>query len=507
MKNNKNRGMSLVELMVAVSILSLIMLAIGAILSSMSKNFGQSQREVALQDNMQATYSVVSDLVKSAQVVPDGTHNVAVYKDTNNNFYILEETFDQTKGLAEKKKVAQNDATGHIIRYNPSTHKLYLYTTSYDRIVTGSTTFEFNATSFKEKMTDIGSAGSTKIEKPEYLLANNVVDFDIVTKLDKGYVIVNLELENGGRKATITQNVYLRNSNKAVQWVEGSEETGTTITATPTSTPIVNPGTNAELLKPGTLFTDPVISEIRHTVQDIDVQYASKNTLVDPVNVETKSYTEYTVTYECTECSTKMYAKTWGQDSSGNNGNVEFYNNPEFTGTKGFCSDSCSARTQNRSRGGVTVKDGEIIAKDDLGNWKMKGTKSQEEKTVTLPIYYDDYTGQIIIKNTSLTKEYYNVEVVVYFEDDNAKFESTDDINLDTSLTTGGQQCTFSYSQLDANSHFKFLKISIPYIKAAEKDPSNDKKIKYDQYVFTYEWTGVTTDNPPVLCTHSVTGL
>lgn len=392
---NDNKGMSLVELMVAVAILSIIMLGIGFILSAMSKNFGQSQREVALQDSMQLTYSIVSDIVKSAQVVPvsETEHNQAIYKN-GNNVYILTESFDQAAGLGEAKKVASKEATGHIISYDASKKKLYLYTATYDRTV--GDTYNFNATDFEDKISNVNSASD--INKPENLLANNVKSFDVVTThMDDGYVIVNLELEYGGRTASITQNVYLRNSNKAVQWADtitGEVTPSVTAAATPTPTPTPLPGSEASLALKNSSMSSPNKNEIQ-THNTVDVNYES------------------TITH---------------------------------------------------------AKAG----------------------------------GKLIIKNSSLSEDISNAQVVVYFEDDDAYFRMYDASNavvLDKTNTTGTAALTYETTSTDINGKYKYLKINIPTLKKAEK--VNNVYV-YDQYVINYSWN-TSSGQAPIVCTYYVT--
>ena len=57
MLKNNNRGLSLVEMLASVAILSIVMAGAFWMLSVMSKSFTQSQREVELQNSTQATYS------------------------------------------------------------------------------------------------------------------------------------------------------------------------------------------------------------------------------------------------------------------------------------------------------------------------------------------------------------------------------------------------------------------------------------------------------------------
>ena len=62
LKNNK--GLSLVELLVSVVILSFVMAGVGTMLVIMSSNFASSNSEVQVQESVQSTFTLVSDIVK-----------------------------------------------------------------------------------------------------------------------------------------------------------------------------------------------------------------------------------------------------------------------------------------------------------------------------------------------------------------------------------------------------------------------------------------------------------
>lgn len=476
---NDNKGMSLVELMVAVAILSIIMLGIGFILSAMSKNFGQSQREVALQDSMQLTYSIVSDIVKSAQVVPvsETEHNQAIYKN-GNNVYILTESFDQAAGLGEAKKVASKEATGHIISYDASKKKLYLYTATYDRTV--GDTYNFNATDFEDKISNVNSASD--INKPENLLANNVKSFDVVTThMDDGYVIVNLELEYGGRTASITQNVYLRNSNKAVQWADtitGEVTPSVTAAATPTPTPTPLPGSEASLALKNSSMSSPNKNEIQ-THNTVDVNYEST---IIPVANSTEGNVEIReAAYKCS-CG-KILNPAITQNSWDGKYNFTF----PPCGSNGCPHQYYTPAIQN--------SDSDIPTDAQCASIGI---------TRTVTITHAKAGGKLIIKNSSLSEDISNAQVVVYFEDDDAYFRMYDASNavvLDKTNTTGTAALTYETTSTDINGKYKYLKINIPTLKKAEKV---DNVYVYDQYVINYSWN-TSSGQAPIVCTYYVT--
>ena len=193
-----NKGLSMVEMIISVTILSIIMAGMAAILSSMSRNFSISQTEIALQDNVQSTYSVVANLIQEAQTETAKTTEKVV--ETSGNKVII--TANDTQNKANSKY--------YVVELDPDDNKLYidqgnLYTQS------GIDTFTKNTI----PSTIIDS------EKDSKILATDVTAFSVDdSKYEEGYVVLGLRCEKRGRKASITQNVYLRNSNKSAE--EGS---------------------------------------------------------------------------------------------------------------------------------------------------------------------------------------------------------------------------------------------------------------------------------------------
>ena len=196
MRNNKNKGFSLVELLVAVTILSIIMLAIGWILASMSKSFALSQKEVELQNSVQSTYTVVSDLIKEAQY-------------DSSTVDCIEFSADKAYIIVQDKTTKENSVV--YIVYRDSKKRLYLYYTDL---------YESDGT-----VIDYKGIGAGTLTDDNNLLARNIESWSVDTSnIDNGYVVLSLKGKYGSRTASIVQNVYLRNSNEAVS-VYSSDET------------------------------------------------------------------------------------------------------------------------------------------------------------------------------------------------------------------------------------------------------------------------------------------
>lgn len=503
----KNKGFSLIEMVVSVAILSIIMLAIGFLLSAMSKNFGQSQKEVALQDSMQQTYSIVSDVVKSAQVVESTKHTSI--KKAGNEYYILTEKYDQTKN-----KKPLDDAEAYIIGLDEDNHSLYLRRIGYsigNKLAvaeatpsvapTGEATGEKNTEDLIiEGKINYSNLYSLKdIYESRYLLARNVKSFSIKTGestpndankyLDAGYVIVNLELEYGGRTASISQNVFLRNTidyeedtnedddDKKDENKEEGEKSD--------DSEDDDEDEDEEFTPFGTLDENGVIpnDQIKHNTNNIVVDYTHESIMGTEIDhYDTKDI------FVCKKCSTELTLKSenyWGS-------NVAFEK----------CS-SCGSTSQYQ--GEIIVGKNSCGSVEDLKNnatlWKDTcGTEQLVEYTsTTVPVYKSSNDGRIIIKNVSGIKDYNTVEIVLYLEDPNDRFRDYEDaVNhieaVDTNLDYEVEVADYNMTK----HTFKYIKIKINNIKHSE-----DKRVTEDSIVFKYDWQS-SSGKAPVVCTHSI---
>jgi prepilin-type N-terminal cleavage/methylation domain-containing protein len=234
MKNNK--GMSLVELLVAVSILSIIMIGIGFVLSAMSKNFATSQKEVQLQDSVQTVYSVVSELIQEAQCDDKGETSVLYSTNGDETHIVVLNKVYKVDSSTSKSEVDTSLSKLYAIGLNKNV--LYLKEFSLytgDKELDYATRIDvFNDEGTTTKANDFN--WHKDVYQDECILSQNVESISIdSTNYSNGYVVLSLELKSGTRSADITQNVYLRNSNTAVL---ATVEKDTETVATPSPTPV-----------------------------------------------------------------------------------------------------------------------------------------------------------------------------------------------------------------------------------------------------------------------------
>ena len=77
MKNKKNRGFSLVELLIAMVILSLIMVGIASFASSTTSTYVRTKADVEIQESAAQTMDMISDKIMQAKVVRIGVSGSA----------------------------------------------------------------------------------------------------------------------------------------------------------------------------------------------------------------------------------------------------------------------------------------------------------------------------------------------------------------------------------------------------------------------------------------------
>lgn len=555
-----NKGMSLVELMVAIGILSVIMVAVGWILSSMSKSFGNSQKEVALQDNVQTTYSLLSNLIKESQSVSDVKTiannkypNTPVWSDSANRYYIAAETATRESGV----KGATDDAVAYIVDYDTNTKTLYLGQTIYNpnEVLNGST---INATKYADVFTDVN------IRTDANLLARYVESFSVdISNVVKGYVVLSIKLKNGDREAEINQNVYLRNSGLSI-WTDGSTPETTpspsaTEEASPTPTvitPSITPESNKATLCNDGGMENPFVDQIKRendiyvgydpittastilsTVKNmegqwktikIDVEDYKKEEMVDTDIVESYKYMGAPIDTH------KVYMEEdWTKINSTRcypNRYLKFLIKTEWSGTVALLEeryvDEATYNTlaqQYNSNGYVEdYKDYDIVAKlntladvtkiyhqekqwvtyykqQDKDVWEQTGT---DYKNVTVTGSSD---GRLIIRNDSTQLEYSDIVVTVYFEK-GIQFKelssgSNQFLSINQSLTTAKGVVNYQYSK-PTNGNCDYIKIRIPALKKAVVDANG--KATYDTYVFDYKTSANVTSE--VACVYTSTG-
>lgn len=187
----KNKGLSLIELVVAVAISSIVMLMIATIVSSSLKSYTRESMNAKAQNTQQLVMSKLSDVLMESQTFVQ-------------NGNLVETSSRSAAGDTYVEKV------GKSIYYDSTTKKLYLSSTPWDKI-TGDVkmyvlaedveafeiTFDVSENTYKETIKD----KDTGVEETKTYLVEHPT------------VKVRMVVTSGKKKPVeYTQSVVLRNS-------------------------------------------------------------------------------------------------------------------------------------------------------------------------------------------------------------------------------------------------------------------------------------------------------
>ncbi len=489
-----NKGFSFIEMLVSVTILSIIMLAIGWILSTMSKNFADTQREVELQNSVQTTYSVVSELIMESQVIDSENNNktVAVKKDGTTS---VTSSANKAVITVEDPLVSLNSKEYTVVLVKDAgkdTGNLYLY-----------------------EKADLTAYNA---DKSPYLLSKNVKTFKVdTTPIASGYVILEIELKYGSRTAQMKQNVYLRNSNKS----NLIKDTGTTDTPTPTPTGAVTvtaaPTSEPEVfyVDPSQLSDDPMVNTDGYEVYSqknaaLNVNYRIGDKSNTPQSI-TKTETTYPTGLFCTHSNgataspitvTVWYAYCPACNTGGTNFTYQSDGNFKCnTCGNVIAGSSVSYAFSGCNTSGCTNQYG-------CNNKTLVKSYDGSPVTTTKTLTGYVYDGTLYITNLG-SKPFKNVYVTVYLDGEgSATFQYISGTNYmrdDTNYSA--QPLLAAQARPTIRQNGRYVQIFIPYLacNSAASD-TNVRALSYDQYPsYKFSYKALTTASyGPALDVYSV---
>ncbi len=200
MRENKikqNRGFTLVELLVAVAVLSIAMTGVLGLIRMATQYYSNSSREVEVQNQLQLTFTQISNMIIDANVD-------VIYDD------------------AEERVTIVNSKGFYIVQ--KSGEKLYVH----------EGTFSDPNVSDSAKISQ--AMGMAMVYTDNNVLADRVETFKMDTSAVKqGRVVLALRMTYANSTAYLSQNVFLRNtgdeeSNKLSQFPVAATVSGTNVT-------------------------------------------------------------------------------------------------------------------------------------------------------------------------------------------------------------------------------------------------------------------------------------
>lgn len=192
----KNQGLSLIELLVSIAVLALAMSGVIGLINLASRYYSNSSKEVEIQSNLQSSFAVVSNLMVDADCGVAYGGNVL--------------------------RIAAADR-GYLVVFNDS--KLYLNEVTYAA-----------ADSTKDKKWNKVKNAATNTSDENEVLADHVDTFYVdASNYEAGYIQMAMTVTYGSRTATMSKNVFLRNSENTFTNLVGKSDTTATVTQVSTS--------------------------------------------------------------------------------------------------------------------------------------------------------------------------------------------------------------------------------------------------------------------------------
>ena len=186
----KNQGLSLIELLVAIAILALAMSGVVGLINLASRYYSYSSKEVEIQSNLQSSFAVVSNLMVDA--------DCGISYDSN----VL--------------RIAAADR-GYLVIY--SGNKLYLNDVTYSA-----------SDDTKEEKWKAVTDQAADTSDENNVLADHVDTFYVdASAYMAGYVKMGMAVSYGNRSASMSKNVFLRNSENAYVNLIGRSDSSTEI--------------------------------------------------------------------------------------------------------------------------------------------------------------------------------------------------------------------------------------------------------------------------------------
>lgn len=202
-----NKGISLIEVIVALAMASIIFLAVAGFMKSGVTSFCKYNKSVNLQTSSQICYDKISDVLK-----PTISKNLTIKaKNTSGSSYEYINTPDDTTGGLPDGEVWYS-----VYNMDPTdTNYLAVEWSDLDveYINTGEKTIVYNSTDKKVYINNYESGMPVYTEESEDCYADNCTKFKIsLDEMNSNIVKVSLEFTADGKAYQIDKEILLRNS-------------------------------------------------------------------------------------------------------------------------------------------------------------------------------------------------------------------------------------------------------------------------------------------------------
>ncbi len=223
-KIKNEKGMTLVEVLIAVVITSIVLTTLFSFLNVITRQYTKNNREVSVQNEVQTLMMQLENFIIDAEIdVATVTYNAADDEPTGIRLYIL------------------NDESFNVIGFSSDDRCLYYYEYSDQADNHASDDYK-NASTRNAKLAAAQVDDDGEVEKntdlQRYLFAENISVFspEIHISETENYVSLVLELNNEGEVYRSAKNIFLRNQ---IVQPTATPSPGASVTPTPTPTPVI----------------------------------------------------------------------------------------------------------------------------------------------------------------------------------------------------------------------------------------------------------------------------
>ena len=393
---------------------------------------------------------------------------------------------------------------------------LYLYA--------GSRYQRNNETGSYEKI-DYKAVPPSDIQNRANLLAKNVTQFVVDTsKLGEGYVVLGIEAQYGSRKASITQNVYLRNSNKSAEWQQGGDPGSGDTDEEELEGYTLESIIKIEQLKKFYVGSTPTINDFKLTGKyskegedDKEAEIPKSDIKCEQLNKKFDESGDHDFTFEVNGTDIK---KDITVDVLLPTASLTHSTTPALDAgldSINFNSDICVSYTSNRT--GTMPKPSSLVVmvcpmcgssvsktSDNLYKCEGKGSNPycgniwnllhESDLQTVYEVSYGD--GQIIITNKSKDKDYESLHIRLSFESSGVAFLKGGDgyLELNGDGTNGNKEVTYSIVGSDSDETTRYIELEFTDLPKAENIVQ--ERGDYTQYVFDFHWVGNCSGTPCV---------
>lgn len=235
MKKTNNQGFSLVELILAIAILSIIMVSLASFMGTTTRTYTRTKNDIEIQEKGQQVYDSISDKLMQATCVRIGTSDgKEYYSYPSEKTYEFDGIDDASKladisyiSIAYERKSGANEyvAVADTYYYNSADQQLYMkryngevrttaVTSSTEIVQTDSKTV---AESLTEKVLKTAVEDTTGIfNNKDYVVAGNIeaVTGYVIPKDNSVYLTINMKKRSAENVAegiiTIRNNYVLK---------------------------------------------------------------------------------------------------------------------------------------------------------------------------------------------------------------------------------------------------------------------------------------------------------